>query len=82
MVCAMKLNEWRIAKSLSAVQLAELLQIGGKNPARTVHRYLTHERIPDRAMIRRISEVTNGEVSDLDFPDRAQRKLPSGELAA
>jgi len=82
MVCAMKLNEWRLAKNLSATQLADLLQIKGKNPARTVHRYLTHERIPDRAMIRRIAEVTDGEVSDLDFPDRSQRRAALPEVAA
>lgn len=64
----MELDVWRRQNDYSVAQLAESLGICGRNPARTVHRYLTFERIPDRGTIRKIEDLTKGLVSDADFP--------------
>lgn len=44
------------------------LKIGTKHP-RTVERYAKGQQIPDRTMMRRIVEETNGEVMPNDFYD-------------
>lgn len=77
----MKLETWRARENLSVIQLAELLGIDGQNPYRTVQRYLTDERIPDRGMMRKIAEITSGNVTGDDFPERAVRRLPTSSSA-
>lgn len=69
-----KLDEWRCGKGLTVVQLAALLGVGGQNPTRTAHRYLTGERTPDRAMMRVIAKATGGKVTDDDFPIRPMKR--------
>jgi transcriptional regulator with XRE-family HTH domain len=69
----MTLDAWRRSRSMTLRQLASLLGLGGSNPERTVQRYLAGERIPGRAMIRLIGEVTDGAVTDSDWPIRPTR---------
>jgi transcriptional regulator with XRE-family HTH domain len=64
----MTLEDWRRQNRITMTQLAGMLGIGGSNPGRTVHRYITGERIPDRAMMREIERVTSSAVTDDDFP--------------
>ena len=75
----MELDTWRRQHNLSAAQLAERLGIDGRNPARTVQRYLKNERTPDRGMIRQIALVTDGAVTDADFPVREREAPASAE---
>ena len=77
---AMTLDAYRTREKLTLQRLAVLLGLEGQSKARTVHRYLTHERIPDRAMIRRIEEVTSGEVTSNDFPDAPVRRSTMPKL--
>lgn len=69
----MDLPTYRSTKKLSVSQMARMLGIDGKNPIRTLRRYETGERIPDRAMMRHIAAVTDNNVTDLDFPVRSRR---------
>ena len=78
----MDLAQYRRTEGLSLDQLAEKLGIRGVNPARTVQRYETFERIPDRATMRLIESATGGLVRADDFPDRpTPRPTPAQDAA-
>ncbi len=65
----MKLRDFMSVRELSEAQLGRLLGIGQA----TVNRYVRGERIPRPDLMRRIVEVTEGQVGPADFYD-----LPSG----
>ncbi len=67
----MTLDQYRRAHRLSFRQLAQKLGIAGEHGGKTVQRYAAFKRIPDLAMIRRIHDATNGDVTWSDFPDRS-----------
>ena len=71
----MTLAEYRTEAGLTLEKLADMLGISGASRARTVHRYITHERIPDRATIRKLEAATGGMVCSADFPDVPARKV-------
>ena len=58
---------------MTSTQLADRLAVKGLGRLRTVQRYRTGERIPDRATIRRIEEITEGKVTWTDWPDSPVR---------
>ena len=84
----MTLEDFRRQKALSFEALAALLGLAGKNAARTAHRYALHERTPRADMLRKIAEVTDGEVTANDFlrppprEARARRAAVSSAVAA
>ncbi len=65
----MTLDEWRRREGLTYVALGRRLGLEPtSNPTQRCARYCALTRMPSRAVIRRIAEVTNGEVTDADFP--------------
>lgn len=61
--------------------LAAHLGLPEGSDARTVQRYVEHERVPDRAIMRQIAEHTKGKVGLADWPDRPLR-MPKRERTA
>ena len=59
----MQLRVWRTGKGLTLDQVGELLSTTGIS----VGRYERHDRMPDRDMLRKIVEITDGEVTANDF---------------
>ena len=76
------LAEYAASKTLTMTALAELLGIDGLGRARTVQRYVTGQRIPDRLMVRKIEEATSGAVTWCDWPDVPLRGRFSDRAAA
>lgn len=75
----MKLRDFLSARDMSEAQLGRLLGIGQA----TVNRYVRGERIPRLEVMRRIVEVTEGEVGPADFYDlpAAASAVPSAKVA-
>lgn len=69
----MNLREFLKARSMSEADLGRALGVGQA----TVNRYIRGERIPRPEVMRRIVEVTDGQVGPADFYD-----LPAREPAA
>lgn len=69
-VICMKLKTYIESHGLSPARFAAM--IGVSQPA--VHRYVHNGRIPQRAVMLRISEVTGGKVTPNDFYEREQKK--------
>jgi transcriptional regulator with XRE-family HTH domain len=59
----MKLRDWRKMKRLTLEQVGARLGTTGVS----VGRYEREERMPDRDTLRKISEVTKGDVTANDF---------------
>jgi hypothetical protein len=78
----MTLAEFCRRKSITATALADMLGISGAGRARTAQRYTSSQRIPDRAMIRRIEEITEGSVTWADWPDAPVRAPAQSSVAA
>jgi transcriptional regulator with XRE-family HTH domain len=59
----MKLKDWMSKKRVSGVEFARRLGVAKA----TVSRYVTEDRVPRPAILRKIHDETNGEVSAPDF---------------
>jgi transcriptional regulator with XRE-family HTH domain len=64
---AMTLDEFRKAEGWSLDRTAKELGISGASPARTVHRWITGQRIPRPRQMREIEVRTGGKVTPSDF---------------
>jgi transcriptional regulator with XRE-family HTH domain len=71
----MKLSEFMSARELSEAQLGRLLGVGQA----TVNRYARGERIPRPDVMRRIVEVTEGQVGPADFYDLSAPASPAAQ---
>lgn len=61
----MLLKEYLLKKKLSCSQFARLIGV----TVQAVNRYINNHRIPDKYVMPRIYNVTNGEVTANDFHD-------------
>jgi len=61
----MKLAAWMDSNNITDARFGEAIGVARQ----AVHRYRTGERIPDKALMKRINEATGGEVSPNDFYD-------------
>ena len=61
----MKLDEWRKARKFTQEQLAEMIGVASRV---SVARYESG-RVPDQDVLRKIIEITSGEVTANDFYD-------------
>ena len=64
----MKLADYMNAHGLTPADLRKMLGIKGKS---TVQRYISGERVPSREMLKRIEQLTHGQVTQEDFLDPA-----------
>jgi transcriptional regulator with XRE-family HTH domain len=56
-------KRWRQQKQLSMAGIAAMLGIGGKNPARTWHRYETGISAPPISLVARVELISDGQVT-------------------
>lgn len=63
----MTLEQYRSLHRLTYQRLAELIGLRGTGAVRTVHRYAAGMRFPPPAVLRRIREVTDAQVTADDF---------------
>lgn len=64
----MKLADWMNKTGHTPATLRRALGVKGPN---TVKRWINGDRIPEQPMIRRIGELTNGEVTEADFANKS-----------
>ena len=74
----MKLAEWLRREGMSQQTFATLIGVSQG----TIARFVLETRHPAKRTVEKINEVTNGEVSPLDFYNVPPRPLPVTESAA
>lgn len=62
----MKLADWMYKHGMTPSRLRRLLGISSRS---TIPRYLTGKRRPSKTLLKKIEELTNGEVTEDDFLD-------------
>ena len=60
------LRLWMDKHEIGVAELCRRLKLGSRN---TIYRYLRRETIPNRIIMRRFKDVTNGEIGPADFYD-------------
>ena len=53
-------------QEIGVAEMCRRLKLGSRN---TIYRYLRRETIPNRIIMRRLKDVTNGEIGPGDFYD-------------
>ena len=63
----MKLSDWRKHNTKTLAETAALIGISGQNPARSLQRYESGERVMPALLQERVVQVTSGEVTAQDI---------------
>lgn len=63
----MKLTDWRKFHSKTLAEVAAAIGISGANPARSLQRYESGERVMPAVLQEKVSAVTSGEVTAQDI---------------